>query len=381
MKLYLILFALVALAALLESYMTAQSNDLFYISNQRKVINIIVLVVLVLVSGTRLVGGTDFYWYENAYKAIPTVGDVIHNTSAITGNFWISGMDIGYLFITAVIKSFGINFHGYCLIQSAFFCFAMYKGLSRYCNNFSIVLLVFLAKIFFYDTFISMRQSITIAIFFLALPLIEQRKLVKYMIISILCITIHGGALIMIPVYFITYIPMTRKIFEIIIAIFAPFAVLNILNVNYLGILAPLISRVFGLISSSWSTKVTNYFATEEPGMSLFYVLEFLLLAFLVYENSELLFKDSKCTFVIRLFLITWMLLTLFGGISVITREKDYFILSYGLILCYSLRLNTKKYRQIIIFGTIAICLFEYLRYLTLFDNGSLLEYSSWLFR
>lgn len=380
MVIFLAINTIVVICCFYECYVTSASTDLFYISKQRKAINILVLFLLAIVSGTRLVGGTDFTFYEQSYNNTPTLLDVINNKALVESNFWISGMDIGYLIITAIIKSLGINFHGYCLIQSLFFSFALYKGLSRYCNNFSVILLVFIAKTFFYDTFISMRQSITIAIFFLALPLIEDRKFIKYLIVCLVCIFIHAGAVILILIYFISLIDIDEKKYKLIIISLLPFPVLNYLHINVLGLLTSFISKVFGMFSSYWSSKADNYTQYNTSGMSLFYVAEYLIIAYLVFINLNSICKDEKKKFSVKVFLCAWPLYTIFGSMSVITREKDYFILFYGIVLCYCLGLNTQKYRQLIMICMVGICIFEFWRYIILFDHGSLLGYRSWLF-
>lgn len=379
MLLHITIFSLTAAMALLEAWLTKNGN-VFYRSKQRKVLNIMMLFFLILISGTRLMGGTDYYIYEQSYNSVPTLFDVLNRSESVSSNFWLAGMDFGYIVITSIFKSIGISFHGFCFIHACFFYFSMYKGLRNYCNNFSIILLVFLCKVFFYNTFVSMRQSITIAIFFLALSLIKEKKIVPYMILSIIAVTIHAGAIIMIPIYFIDYIKLNKRRYTIFVIGLLPFAILNIFGINVIGVFAPIIRSVFSLISSTWANKAENYL-TSSSSLSLFYVFEFLLIAILVWKYyDEIVGMDERCEFFIKIFLCLWPIFTVFGGMEIVTREKDYFILSYGVLLCYLIQMRKRRYRQIIILGTIAICCFEYFRYIIMFDNGHFLNYQSWLF-
>ena len=56
-----------------------------------------------------------------------------------------------------------------------------------------------------------MRQSITLAIFFLSLKYIEEKKPLKYFGSIIVASLIHSAALILIPVYFIRLVKLTKK--------------------------------------------------------------------------------------------------------------------------------------------------------------------------
>jgi len=381
MAVYAIIFSLTSFLAIFETYIKGTDTDPFYIDRQRKVINICLILVLILISGTRLIGGTDYMWYENAYNSVPTLARFFGEPAILTTNFWLRTLDKGYLFITSVFKTMGLNFHQYCLVESAFFYFCLYKGLSRYCDNFSVVLLAFLTKLFFYNTFISMRQSLTVAIFFLCLPLIEERKIVKYGIVCCICLMIHGGSIILFAAYFLSYLRASKEAFLKWIIAFSPFAVFEMLGFNIWQIIAIPLQMIFGLISPMWGQKVTAYLSAGGEGISSFYILEFLLIAALLYmKYNAVIDLDERTTLIIKVFMCLWPILTVFGGFSIITREKDYFIMSYGIIMCYVIVSSKKKEAYIWLAGMIAICAFEFFRYIILFDNGGFIPYQSWLF-
>ena len=161
MILYILIFASIVLLGLFDNYLLDDIDSL----KLKKILTFLILVFLSLVSGTRLIGGSDYQFYLNSYKVVPTISKVISGVQ-INGTHYTASFDLGYLYLTSFLKSFGISFEIFTLIHSFFFNFAMYYGIKKYSNRFSAVLLVYICKLFFYNTFISMRQSITIAIFF-----------------------------------------------------------------------------------------------------------------------------------------------------------------------------------------------------------------------
>lgn len=380
MFLYLAIFTIVALFAFLESYMVPSTSFEVRSNSQKRILEMLVVIILSIVSGTRLLGGTDYIFYQNAYENVPTISYIFLSPELVSSNFWLAGLDKGYLIIISLLKTVGVSFAGYCLLQAIFFHVSVYAGFKRYCDNVSFVFLIFLGKTFFYDTFISMRQSITIAIFFLALPLIEKKKPIQYFFIALICAFIHAGALIMLPVYLVNYIDISREKFKYLLFIFMPFAILNFLKINFLYLFSKLILGIFGMFSDYWAMKANAYLSNMGDSLSGFYIVEYLLIAVLLLSCGENFFRDDKSLFELKMFSILWPLYTFFGGIGIITREKDYFILFYGVIIYRIMQCKIKNKGWILV-GTISLMFFEFWRYIFLFDQGSLLEYSSWLFK
>ena len=86
-----------------------------------------------------------------------------------------------------------------------------------------------------------------------------------------------------------------------------------------------------------------------ENSISLFHTLEYLLMMIILIVNYDKIIKaDKNSQLIIKLFLILLPLFTLFRGYGILTREKDYFVLTYGIILGYLCNIFEKKYIYII---------------------------------
>lgn len=373
MVLYITLFLMISFYIIVENGIYGKKLN----RKQSNYIGICIALLLVVVSGTRNVGGTDYFWYKRVYETTPSIRELLTSNIGET-SFYLRSMDMGYLMINSLCKGFGISWSGFTFIHASFFYFAMYKGLKRYCDNFSIVLMVFLAKVFFYNTFISMRQSITVAVFFLALPLIENRKLIKYMVICVLCALIHAGAIIMIPFYFVPLIKLNGKRVLFASAIMSAFPILNIPIFNFV---INIVMRWFSFFSPVWAEKANNYLSSGDSGISKLYLIEYMLVAIIIslfYTEIKNQFKHGE--FVVGMFIMLLPLFTIFSSISIVTRMKDYFILSYGVLLANVLEIKKIRYRAVIMLTVIFICGFEFFRFILLFDGGDMLRYQSYLF-
>lgn len=372
MILYILIFISIVFLSIVDIYL----KDDIESTRLKNILTIAIIVALSFVSGTRLLGGTDYKRYVQAYKYVPTITQLL-NGHTLKESYYIKAFENGYLLINSVFKSVGIPFTIFTLIHSLFFNFSMYYGLKKYCKRFSIVLLVFISKLFFYNTFISMRQSITIAIFFLSLKLIENRKFISYLLVCVLCFFIHNGSFIMLPVYFVNNIRISKKRVMLYVGILSIFAIVNMLHLDFVTLLVKVVG---GALSGTFiATKILPY--ADGTALSPIYLLEYWAIAILLLKNyDEIISLSDNSEFIIKLFLFLYLFFTIFGGISIITREKDYFILTYAILLNWLMLVKDCHYRNVIL---IVLCLIsgaEFFRYILAFDNGDLLNYSSWLY-
>ena len=331
------------------------------------------LLYLSFISGTRLIGGLDFPTYEGHYNSVPTFPIVLDSST------WNQNYEIGYTYICAFFRTLGISFYGFCLLHAVFFYFCLWKGLSRYTKHFGIVILVFLYKLCFYNTFISMRQSLTVEMFFLIVQYIVEKKWIKYYICVFFISKIHNGALLLYLLYPITYLKLTKKRIFWLNIIFLPTIFIGLTGIDVLGQIGGVLQE--NASNGAMEGKIDKYFGNENLSpIGIFHTLEYFLIMFVLYKNIKLFDLENKTTkIVIWLFLCLLPLFTLLRGSEVLTREKDYFTIFYAVILGVLID-RVSKGRSLIWLAVVSICAFGYYRYVILFDGGHFLTYHSWLF-
>lgn len=130
-------------------------------------------------------GGSDVLTYENVYNNVPSVSTVIKYM--FTGiNLGVNeNYETGFLLICSIIKSLNFSSFGFTLIIALLFYILMYKGLKEFVPLWAPFWSLFMYKIMFYNTFISIRQGLTIAIFCYSLKYLRDNKWIRYFIICV----------------------------------------------------------------------------------------------------------------------------------------------------------------------------------------------------
>lgn len=350
-------------------------------SNQKKIFEIVILIMLCVISGTRYyMGGSDYGIYKIVFDNIPNLEGFVNNFTNLHENYRTFGFENGYLFYNSLIKTLGFNFFGFTLINSIIFYVCLYKGLEKYTFNFNFVIIVFLYKLFFYNTFISMRQSITMAIFFIALKYIEEKKPLKYFMLIALASLFHNAALILFPVYFINKLEITRKKLIFLNIIFLPTLAVSFLNLPVMSLFEPVINFFENPTAIEKAENLIN--GTPESSIGIFHTIEYFLIMLLIILYYKKIVKiDNHSKFIIKMFLILLPIFTLFRGYESLTRVKDYFTLTYPILLGYICLIDNCKRLQLVQIITLVFCAFGFFRFIILFDSGAMIPYESYLFK
>jgi len=338
----------------------------------RDCFSLICMFILVLVSGTHLVGGTDYFVYEDLYSTTPKFPEVLNP------NLRSDDYEIGYIYISSFFKTLGISFYGFCLIHSAIFYFCLWKGMKHFTNHFGIVIWIFLYKLFFYNTMVSMRQSLTVAFFLTMVPYIEQKKYIKYYISALLVSTIHNGAYLLFALYPLAYVFLTKKRIIWLNIIFVPTFILGLVGIDLFEPIGQYMLN--NAASDQMDIRAQRYFDNENvTSIGIFHTLEYFLLMTIVIINLRYFnLKNSKVNIAMLMFLCLLPLFTLMRGNEILTREKDYFTIYYAVLIGYLID-YLPQYRKVIYICIFLLCAFGYYRFCFLFDEGSFLGYRSWL--
>ncbi len=342
---------------------------------KRLVCEMSILVVLGFVAGfSDLLQISDMQVYQLAYKSTPTLGAFRFSTiHSVYGTFQ---MEKGFLFLFSILKTFHIGFRGFIFLHSVFFLGAFYYGVKRYTDDFAIAAMLFLYKVYFYNSFVSMRQSITIGIFCIIVKYIEEKKILPYLAGCLIAIQFHYAALVLIPVYFIAYIKITKQ--RMAALVYGCAAVSLVINLRTL-----LLRIALFLPDMPFKQKLVTYFTYDTAPLQIFHTLEYLLLmTLLILFYDQIMKNNPHAEMIYKLMLALLPILTLFRFMSVVTRLKDYFTIFYGVAFSYFYHLKRKENRILIYMFAIGLSLFGYVRYIVSFGGGnSLLPYRNIVFQ
>lgn len=115
--------------------------------------------------------------------------------------------EVGWTFINLLCRPIG--FFGMVAILTLFECCVIYRFIKYNVNKddywFAIFIFLFCADYFMIGASM-MRQWLAICIFILAIPNITERRPIRYILLILIMSSIHTSALILLPLYLLTYI-------------------------------------------------------------------------------------------------------------------------------------------------------------------------------
>lgn len=153
---------------------------------------------LFIVSAFRYNVGTDYahYYHLYVYK---------------DGMFWYK--ELGYTQLVSILSDLGFNPQMMFFTFSLFTIILFYKSFIYFFKNddtkFLFATLLFIPLFYFYSLN-GIRQALAIAIFFYSLRYVINKSFFKYFILIIIATLFHRSAFILIPIYFILQLDLTK---------------------------------------------------------------------------------------------------------------------------------------------------------------------------
>ena len=292
------------------------------------------------------------------------------------------GVEKGFLFVISFCKSLGINYYAFTVIHSLSFMIGMYLLLKKYNKNFSFFIIIFIYKLYIYNTFISLRQPFALLIFWYSIKYLDK-NMIKYFICCLVATLFHISSLVLFPIYFLYKAKKNKKILTIIGCICFIVFLLSITGIYRLD-LFDIISKIF-TNNPRMMEKVKIYFSSNSGSLNIFHTLEFYALFIpymLNYNKIEKNTNSAVFNFNNTCIVVLMLIFTFFRGFEIITRLKDFFIIVYPVMICSIIDVTDKnKNKLLIIILSIIISLFGYYRFLRNFDGGGFIPYQSFIFK
>lgn len=345
-------------------------------NSQKKIVEISIVIILAVFSGTRYkLGGWDYGIYNDIFDWAPNFFDF---DFFVTNKY---GTEIGYIFFNTIIKSLGFNFYGFTLIHSALFYFLLYRGLKKFDIDFSFFIIIFLYKSCIFNTFVSMRQSLVIVILLNALYYLVNDRPIRYLLCILPCVLIHTSSIILLPLVCMRNLNFSKKGLIIYGATFLILFVINILNIyqfNPSNLIYHLFSNNVTIMN-----KVETYYVNAESSISLLSTIENYLILLLLILTYRKVYKYSskEHKIIINTFLMIIPIVTFFRSFEIMIRLRDYFSIFTPFVLYYISNVFKRKERFVYTILIFAFSFIGYYRYIYTYDSGefALKNYQSYL--
>jgi len=320
---YFILFFILILFAL---------NDIFIKKSIRtsSYSLLIIVFVLVAVAGLRWETGVDWHAYTIWFDKTPIIG---------SANFFdiFKSLDIGFLLLISLIKTFGGNIQTIFFIMSIISFSFLYKALKMYTPYRNISIFLYFCLVFFVLDMSGIRQAVSLNIFFFSIRYIKDKNIKKYLIYILIAISFHWTAILFIPFYFF----LNKRFSTIKCFIFTSICLLiAIFKINWISFFINFIIKYFtkGLfISKIIIYSTNNIFAVSKRfgfgGIAICLIFIFICI---FRKKMEKRFPFFNIFFNLFLFYI-FIFFGLFMFAEISSRLRFYTFLSIIILLPYFL--------------------------------------------
>ncbi|WP_420857187.1 EpsG family protein [Vagococcus lutrae] len=175
----MVLIILIILS-LLETTINYKSNVLFTL----------VFIIISTLNIFRFGIGSDYFNYLYLYQLYPSI-----NSPQIFNNEFHG--EIGFKILAGILKYFNFNYTHFTIIISSVMFLMIYIFIKKYSKYKNLSLLMFYVMYYFTYFNSGFRQGFTITLFLLVLlPLLLEKKLLKFYIITIILSLFHSSVLV-----------------------------------------------------------------------------------------------------------------------------------------------------------------------------------------
>ena len=161
----------------------------------------VITLVCILIAGLRYGIGFDYWNYSGQFASIQQISWL---------SPWDFSQEIGFVELTKLFQLVSTNtnvlYSLYAVLMIGIVGYVIWRHSEMpWLSFFLFITLHFLASSMNY-----LRQTLAGFLFLLAIPYLQKRKLLPYLLIVLLAASVHKSALILIPVYFIAHLPLNR---------------------------------------------------------------------------------------------------------------------------------------------------------------------------
>lgn len=338
MLVYIILALVVGVFALQENgVVSKKTKKHFYFS----------LLVFLLIVGLRYRHG-DYVTYEMGYNEDIDVGG-----------------DAGYFQLQQWFHHIGVSFQFFVFVITLFSVFAFKKILSISCWPL-FGMAVILGKIFTLYAMSGIRQYVAMALCWWALyELLANKRKIHFFVMLFLAYTLHGSALILLPVYFFRERKFTFQTAFIILLV-------SVIVGRFSMALFDTALGMSDLVSDRLGSYVSqSKEGAKGMGMNLLnYFENFLFLVLALFVRKKAIGKIPFYDFFLYMFVIYCGFLIAGKDVGIIKRLRDYYAIAYAFIVPgYFYLFKNKRYFQLSCVVMIAYFILLMFRSLFVYDE------------
>lgn len=309
---------------------------------------------MVLIAGLREDIGYDF----NAYK---TLYNYIRNVPFLQ----IENIEMGYIFL----NKFSCSFEVLILIMAILGVGIKIFYINKYSKNKLISMLIYFSGIYIMFDMGVIRQGVSISIALISIEYIYNRKFLKF-ILTILCGSLfHSSIWIFMPVYFLYYKSLSRKLIYGITSVSLIFYFFN-LDEHFIKLISSMNIPII-------SNKISYYYSLDIDNnlfVSILKRIVFLIIFTEVYKKRNIV--DKKDMIFFNCYFLSVIFMCLFPSIPILSGRGNMSLFFMQVFIFATLFSNLKEYilSKIVLFLIIVIMSVNTMNSI-LYDNDNTSSY------
>lgn len=343
------------------------TTDVFKTKNRIVLLLPFFIYMFMIVAFRNRLGGTDYTMYEMFYTRVVPIQDYLRGL--YEPFYRTKSFEEGFVIFSSVVKSFDFTNGPFLLmfvVALVNFCI-FYPSLKEYTPYVMIAIFFFMYKAFFWHQFTLLRQSVAISLFAFSIRYIYRKEYLKYIILNAVGVSFHATALILLPLCFL----VNRRLSIRTILLLLVVALL-------ISILSPILWKLCMMIASAVGIgdRLMEY-SQSVGGINSLNLIEILAILFIaLFYRKKFEQEEPYFNIFLNLFLTSSLLIISFSSFYVFARFKEYFVVSYMVLISYfigHLKRDRDRWSAFLILS--AYIGLGYFRYLFVFDEGGLLPY------
>lgn len=342
------------------------STDIRRVKN-RFIIVIPFLLLMFMMAAFRDELGGDYPMYKAFYSHIVPIKNYL--AGEYEPYYRTKSFEVGFTVFASLVRTIdftdGPFFFMFCIALLSITIFIL--SLKEYTPFVFIALLFYLYKGYFWHDFTLSRQAIAIAIFTYSIRYVKSKSYLKYLVLNIIACSFHSSALILLPLcFFLNYRFESRTILIVLGVAF----LIAIFSTNIMDF-AMRVATIFGL-----SVKM-GFYIDDKQSVNPINFIEILIFVFIcLFYRKEYESKEPYFNIIFNIFLFSSVLLITFSSYSIFARFKEYFVVSYIILISYIIGHIRSDNIRLGAFLLLSLYVtFGYFRYIIYFGNGVLIPY------
>lgn len=303
-----------------------------------KIRMILLFVIFAFFSGVRYDVGIDHLSYMSDYNTVMSRGWVYRED-----------MEAGFVSFMLLFAQIGAHyaffFGALALVQIV----TLYRAFRSERHILPYLGFLIITGGFYFFLMNGMRQALVITIFFAAIPLILKRKFLWYALVIALCYTFHKSAVLLLPLYFVTYLKLDKLMVPRLWQLLLLIAGLAVSQLNLWQELLKYTNVIFQVMDYSRyedanlieDSRIENFGAR-----SIIYLLIDLTMI-LLSPKLRKTFPSKMFGFCYLFYIVYFTMFPVFVSSMAFTRAVNYFavcrpiVSAYGLFYLFKARKST----------------------------------------